>query len=214
MYTFLINEDNTLTASVTERVMQRSKLVDRLHFLADPTYKGVNMSDYTVLLEYVLPVSKSYKTEILKKSNELYKNKLEYILPFDTELTSEVGDIEIQLTFASVEMDIDGKTTQYVRKVGPGVIHIISINNWADMIPDAALSPLDQRLLMLIGQTKALSDQMNVTINNKADGLSYKNNILQLLSQGNPIGNSVKIFSGSSEDNPGGEDGTIRVIEF
>lgn len=214
MYTFLINEDNTLTASVTERVMQRSKLVDRLHFLAGPTYKGVNMSDYTVLLEYVLPVSKSYKTEILQKSDELYKNKLEYILPFDTELTSEAGDIEIQLTFASVEMDVDGKPTQYVRKVGPGVIHIISINNWSDMIPDAALSSLDQRLLVLIGQTKALSDQMNATINNKADGLSYKNNILQLLSQGNPIGNSVKIFGGSSEDNPGGEDGTIRVIEF
>ena len=32
MYTFLINEDNTLTASVVERVMQRSKLVDNLHF--------------------------------------------------------------------------------------------------------------------------------------------------------------------------------------
>ena len=28
MYTFLINEDNTLTASVVERIMQRSKLVD------------------------------------------------------------------------------------------------------------------------------------------------------------------------------------------
>lgn len=32
MYTILINEDNTLTASVVERVMQQSKLVDTLHF--------------------------------------------------------------------------------------------------------------------------------------------------------------------------------------
>ena len=77
MYTFLINEDNTLTASVVERVMQRSKLVDNLHFLADTTYKGIDMSNYTVMLEYVLPVSKNYKTEILKKSTVLYKNKLE-----------------------------------------------------------------------------------------------------------------------------------------
>ena len=58
MYTFLINEDNTITASLTERIMQRSKLVDNLHFLADQTYKGVDISDYTVMLEYVLPVSK------------------------------------------------------------------------------------------------------------------------------------------------------------
>lgn len=161
MYTFLINEDNTLTASVVERVMQRSKLVDNLHFLADTTYKGIDMSNYTVMLEYVLPVSKNYKTEILQKSAELYKNKLEQVLPFDTELTSEVGDIEIQLTFANTEMDSEGRITQYVRKVGPGVIHVVSINNWSDMIPDSALSSLDQRLLMMISQMKALNDQMN-----------------------------------------------------
>ena len=214
MYTFLINEDNTLTASVVERVMQRSKLVDKLHFLADTTYKGIDMSNYTVMLEYVLPVSKNYKTEILQKSAELYKNKLEWVLPFDTELTSEVGDIEIQLTFANTEMDSEGITTQYVLKVGPGVIHVVSINNWSDMIPDSALSSLDQRLLMMISQTKALNDQMNTAINNKADGLSYKNSVLQLLSQGNPIGNAVKLSSDSSGDSSGGQDGTIRVVEF
>lgn len=214
MYTFLINEDNTLTASVVERVMQRSKLVDNLHFLADTTYKGIDMSNYTVMLEYVLPVSKNYKTEILQKSAELYKNKLEQVLPFDTELTSEVGDIEIQLTFANTEMDSEGRITQYVRKVGPGVIHVVSINNWSDMISDSALSSLDQRLLMMISQTKALNDQMNIVINNKADGLSYKNSVLQLLSQGNPIGNAVKLSSDSSGDSSGGQDGTIRVVEF
>ena len=93
MYTFLINEDNTLTCSIQDAIMERSKMVDKLHFLADPTYKGVDMTDYTVNLEYVLPISKRYKTEILTKSDELYKNKLEYILPFDTDLTSEPGDI-------------------------------------------------------------------------------------------------------------------------
>ena len=81
MYTFLIGDDNTLTASVTERIMERSKMVDNMHFLADQIYKDVNMSDFTVMLEYVLPISKKYKTEFLKKSENLYKNKLEYLLP-------------------------------------------------------------------------------------------------------------------------------------
>ena len=54
MYTFLINEDNTLTASLTERVMERSKLVDNLHFLADQIYKNEDMNDYTVMLEYAI----------------------------------------------------------------------------------------------------------------------------------------------------------------
>lgn len=47
----------------------------------------------------------------------------------------------------------------------------------------------------------------------KADSLRYKDSILQLTAQGNPIGAAVKIESGSG----GGtdpDDGSIRVVEF
>ena len=60
MYTILVNDDNTLTTSIRERIMQRSKLVDSLHFLVYPTYKGLDMTDFTVTMEYILPVSKEY----------------------------------------------------------------------------------------------------------------------------------------------------------
>lgn len=210
MYTFLINENNTLTCSVQDAIMERSKMVDKLHFLADPTYKGVDMTDYTVNLEYVLPISKRYKTEILTKSDELYKNKLEYILPFDTDLTSEPGDIQIQLTFLAVTMDSDGTTVQRVRKVGPGVIHIVPIQNWSDLIPDAALSSVDQRLLAAEAMLKALSDRNAAIFDSKADNLSYIDQKLQLTANGKPIGNAVKITQESVET----EDGSLRVVEF
>jgi len=105
MYTIILNENNQLTVSVRERIMQRSKLVDSLHFLVDPIYKGINMAEFTVMMEYVLPVSREYITEVLVKKEELYKDKLEYILPFDTCLTREAGDIEVQLTFLKVDLD-------------------------------------------------------------------------------------------------------------
>lgn len=210
MYTFLINENNTLTCSVQDAIMERSKMVDKLHFLADPTYKGVDMTDYTVNLEYVLPISKRYKTKILTKSDELYKNKLEYILPFDTDLTSEPGDIQIQLTFLAVTMDSDGTTVQHVRKVGPGVIHIVPIQNWSDLIPDAALSSVDQRLLAAEAMLKALSDRNAAIFDSKADNLSYIDQKLQLTANGKPIGNAVKITQESVET----EDGSLRVVEF
>lgn len=210
MYTFLINENNTLTCSVQDAIMERSKMVDKLHFLADPTYKGIDMTDYTVNLEYVLPISKRYKTEILTKSDELYKNKLEYILPFDTDLTSEPGDIQMQLTFLAVTMDSDGTTVQYVRKVGPGVIHIVPIQNWSDLIPDAALSSVDQRLLAAEAMLKALSDRNAAIFDSKADNLSYIDQKLQLTANGKPIGNAVKITQESVET----EDGSLRVVEF
>lgn len=213
MYTFLIGEDNTLTATVVERIMERSKLVDSLHFLADPIYKETDMSDFTVMLEYVLPVSKKYKTEILEKSDELYKDMLEYKLPFDTALTSEPGDIEIQLTFTNVTLDADGKSTQYVRKVGPGSIKIVAISTWSDIIPDEALSAVDQRLLAAQALMKALNEQNNAIMKSKADSLRYKDNLLQLTAQGTPIGTAVKIVS-SDSGSTDPEDGTIRVVEF
>ena len=213
MYTFLIGEDNTLTATVVERIMERSKLVDSLHFLADPIYKETDMSDFTVMMEYVLPVSKKYKTEILEKSDELYKDMLEYKLPFDTALTSEPGDIEIQLTFTNVTLDADGKSTQYVRKVGPGSIKIVAISTWSDIIPDEALSAVDQRLLAAQALMKALNEQNNAIMKSKADSLRYKDNLLQLTAQGTPIGMAVKIVS-SDSGSTDPEDGTIRVVEF
>lgn len=213
MYTFLIGEDNTLTATVVERIMERSKLVDSLHFLADPIYKETDMSDFTVMMEYVLPVSKKYKTEILEKSDELYKDMLEYKLPFDTALTSEPGEIEIQLTFTNVTLDADGKSTQYVRKVGPGSIKIVAISTWSDIIPDEALSAVDQRLLAAQALMKALNEQNNAIMKSKADSLRYKDNLLQLTAQGTPIGTAVKIVS-SDSGSTDPEDGTIRVVEF
>lgn len=213
MYTFLIGEDNTLTATVVERIMERSKLVDSLHFLADPIYKETDMSDFTVMMEYVLPVSKKYKTEILEKSDELYKDMLEYKLPFDTALTSEPGDIEIQLTFTNVTLDADGKSTQYVRKVGPGSIKIVAISTWSDIIPDEALSAVDQRLLAAQAMIKALNEQNNTIMKSKADSLRYKDNLLQLTAQGTPIGTAVNIVS-SDSGSTDTEDGTIRVVEF
>ena len=118
MYTILLNETNELITSVRERIMQRSKLVDNLHFLVDPIYKGIDMSDFTVMLEYLTPVSREYKTEILVKSDELYKEKLEYKLPFDTALTKEAGDIEVQLTFIKVDMDAEGKVYRVLDEGG------------------------------------------------------------------------------------------------
>ena len=96
-------------------VISQNKLVDSLHFLASQTYKGEDMSSYSVLLEYKLPVSKAYKTAMLELTNELYKDMLEYKLPFDTEFTKEPGDVEVQLTFFKNEMGEDGVITQRVR---------------------------------------------------------------------------------------------------
>lgn len=197
MYTILLNENNELTTSIRERIMQRSKLVDSLHFLVDPTYKNMDMSDFTVMMEYILPVSREYKTEILVKSDELYKNKLEYTLPFDTCLTKEAGKIEVQLTFIKVELDADGKSKQYVRKTSPTTITIVPIAAWSDVIADSALTALDQRLIQVDAMINAANELTDYLSETKADNIVYDKdtNTIQLTANGNLIGDAIEYSS-------------------
>ena len=156
-------------------------------------------------------MSKRYKTEILQKSKDLYKNRLEYLLPFDTGLTSEAGDIEFQLTFIHVEMDSEGQTIQRVRKTDTGLIHIIPISKWSDLIPDEALSTLDQRIIAMEALNKAMTDRFNTSLANKADNITYdEEHRIQLTSEGKPIGNAIKITTETVET----EDGSMRVVPF
>ena len=194
MYTILLNDTNELITSVRERIMQRSKLVDSLHFLVDPTYKGIDMSDFTVMMEYIMPVSREYKTEYLVKSDELYKGKLEYKLPFDSCLTREAGKIEVQLTFAKVELDMDGKAKQYIRKTSPTTITIVPISAWSDVIADSALTALDQRLIQVDAMINAVNEMNNYLYETKADNIivNKETNTIQLTANGAPIGNMVE----------------------
>ena len=214
MYTILVNDDNTLTTSVRERIMQRSKLVDSLHFLVEPTYKELNIADFTVTLEYVLPISKKYKVETLIKSDELYKERLEYKLPFDTNLTREYGDIEIQLTFTKVDLDEEGKDIQYVRKTSTTSITIIPISAWSDVIPDEALTDLDQKILKTDAQIKELHEMQENILVEKADNLvlDEENKELYLTAEGNQIGNKVKLSDLGNEIVQSSDEGLITMM--
>ena len=214
MYTILVNDDNTLTTSVRERIMQRSKLVDSLHFLVSPTYKELDMTDFTVTMEYILPVSKEYVLEVLVKSEELYKEMLEYKLPFDTDLTKEAGEIEVKLTFSKVDLDEDGNDVQYVRKISATSITIVPIESWCDIIPDKALDAIDQRIIKTDAQIKALLEANEITKLEKADNLvlDSENKELYLTAEGNQIGDKVKLSDLGNEIVQSSEEGLITMM--
>ena len=214
MYTILVNDDNTLTTSVRERIMQRSKLVDSLHFLVSPTYKELDMTDFTVTMEYILPVSKEYVSEVLVKSEELYKEMLEYKLPFDTDLTKEAGEIEVKLTFSKVDLDADGNDIQYVRKISATSITIIPVESWCDIIPDKALDAIDQRIIKTDAQIKALLEANEITRLEKADNLvlANENKELYLTAEGNQIGDKVKLSELGNEIVQSSDEGLITMM--
>lgn len=196
-YVILVNDDDTLYGSHKERIMQRQKLVNDLIFVVNPIYRNVhNMTNASVMLEYVLPVSREYKTVLLTRSDEKYNDcYLQYKLPFDTDLASQAGRLELQLTFAYVEMNENGVGIQRVRKTSPTFIDIIPLTAWSDIVPDSALSGLDQRLIKLDSQMRAMNDYLDVIDNNRVDNLVYddKSETLQLSAKGIGVGNKVSV---------------------
>ena len=205
MYVILVNEDNSLYGSKKERVMQRSKLMDSLVFIVDPIYKGIDMTNATVMLEYILPMSREYKTAVLTLSDERYNDcYLQYKLPFDTDLTSQSGSLELQLTFVYAEMNENGNVVQRVRKTSATVIEITPISKWSDIVPDSVLGGLDQRLIVMNAQIQALDDYMNVIDKNKVDDLIYNSTdeTLQLSASGVGIGSKVSVKEMMSDGIP------------
>lgn len=196
MYVILVNDDNSLYGSKKQRIMQRSRDIDTLTFVVNHLYNGIDMTDATVMLEYLLPVSKKYKTEILSLSDERYEDCfLQYKLPIDTEITSEAGSVELQLTFAYADLDEYGNDIQRVRKTSTTTIQIIPISAWSDIIPDSSLAALDQRIIEQSAQIRALADLANAFDNNQVDSLVYNENddTLQLAAKGVGIGNKVSV---------------------
>lgn len=215
-FVILVNNDNSMTITQKRRIMQRSKLVDTLWFLVNPIYNEKSMSNFSVLLEYVLPNSRKYCSEILELSAYTYNDYLKYTLPLDTDLTSEAGDIELQLTFACADIDSMGNPVQLVRKVSGTSIHITPISAWSDLIPDSALSAIDQRLIKADAQIRALEELGDLLDQTKADNISYNSqtNELQLLSGKDAIGNIVTINANGSGDCSCEEEDCITVVEF
>lgn len=218
MYTILVTDGNELIPTVRERIMQRSKLIDSFQILADPMYKGVDMSDFTVLLEYLTPVGHEYKTEILVKDDELYQDHLRYTVPFDTNLTREAGDVEIQLTFIKVTLDADGQPVQQVRKTSDASITIVPIKAWSDVIADSALTAIDQRLIQVDAMISAMNDMNQALYEAKADNIQYdpSTHCLQLTANGQPIGNKIQLDISSLDAKVVtyvsiGEDGKLSV---
>lgn len=208
-YVLLINEDNIMTASQKRRIMQRSKNVDDLWFLTAQEYNGYDMSACTVVLEYILPCSRRYRSEILELSDEGYQEYLKYVLPLDTNLTEEPGEVELQLTFIYSDLDENGESIQRIRKTSTAKVNIVPISAWSDIVPDSALSALDQRIIKLDAQIKEITDMGEAYSASKADNIRYDaaKQTLQLLSGSNEIGDEVSL------DVEGSTDG-VSIVDF
>lgn len=227
-YVILVNDDNSLYGSCKTKIMQREKLFNKLWFLVAPHYNGYDMSQCTVTMRYLLPISREFVTETLELSEERYEEYLKYVLPIDTNLSKEWGNIELNLTFTMVDVDDNGNVVHRVRKTDNYLLNITQLPDWDSIIPDSALSALDQRIIKQSAQIKALNDLANALNDNQVDNLVYNSadDTLQLSARGAGVGNKVSVkemiddgipvvdLDSNDNPNPDEEPEDDNVVEF
>lgn len=203
-YTIIVCDDNSLYGSHKRKIMQREKLFNKLWILVPPYYNGYDMSQCTVTMRYLRPISKDFVTETLVLSDERYEEYLKYVLPINTCLTREWGDLELNLTFTMLDTDDEGNIVQRVRKTGNHVLTITKLPNWDAVVPDESLSAIDQRIIMQSAQIKALESLAETLENAQVDNLVYnpKEDVLHLSSKGNVIGDKVSVKDMMSDGIP------------
>lgn len=202
-----MNKNKELVTTVKTALYQREKLVDKIQFLIPETYNELALSDFTVILKYVDQANVPH-AEILNKDVELYKNKLRYTLPVDTNLTRFTGDISVRLTFSKTDSETK---TQYVMHTGEAIISISPLSDFYNFVPDESLEFVDQLVGQLNAKLEATDKMAEIYDKNKADDLSYEDNKLQLTSNGEKIGKAVTI---SNSESPDPDDETFTVVEF
>lgn len=191
MYTILVKSDDTLVATQRQNIMHRSSLVRKLRFLVDQTYgdQKLNMRDYVCVLEYRTPISNRYTPVILTPSEELYKDKLEYTLEVDTKITAEVGMVEMQLKWMTVEMLANGSFNEHVRVTGSTAIEILPTNKWSDYIASSDLDNITQIMLTTQAQAEQLKLYADYLDMSKVDEIKYDReaNTISGLSNGRTV---------------------------
>lgn len=194
-YTIIVCDDGNLYGSRKRKIMQKEKLFNKLWFLVPQYYNGFDMSKCTVTMRYLRPISKEFVTETLVLSDEMYEECLKYILPVDTCLTKEYGDLELNLTFTMLDTDRDGNIIQRVRKTENHILTITRLPDWDSIVPDSALSALDQRILKQDAQIEAIKNLAKMLDDNKVDNLVYDdiNDVLHLSANGVVVGNKVSV---------------------
>lgn len=116
MYAVCINDDNTVSTLVNQRIYQGYKLSDWFWFLEKPYYNGKKMSGYIASVQFTLPVSKKVITEKIALKDEYYEGYLKYSLSSNSKITKESGVVLAKVIFRDSDDNIIRETSEF--KIG------------------------------------------------------------------------------------------------
>lgn len=201
-YTILINENHSFSHTKRAKIMYRSTGINTIRFLVNQMYGDLDMKKANVVLEIKTPISNKYKAIVLKASEELYKDRVEFLFPITIEYTKEIGNLEFTINFSYLDSDEDGNPVERVRTIGQTYIEVQDTTHWSDYIASDELDNIAQIMMTqqnLMEQQKDYLErieELNETfVLEKADNIKYnkKDNSIQLESSGQVIGDKISL---------------------
>lgn len=214
VHTILINSDNTITKRMNGAIMERSENIDSLRILVSPTYADefgdLNMAGCTCVMEITTPIGKTYRPKPLTPSEELYKERLEYLFPITLDETREPGQLGFKFFFAKLEMNSDGSFKERVRETSDSYLDIVPTKRWSDYVADSDLSDVVQGILTLQSKAEQLEAVANKINSTKVDNIEYdkETNLLTAYADGKKV-DEVELEG----DECGCEEG-VPVVDF
>lgn len=205
MYTILINEDHSLIHTVRKKIMRRSTGIDSIRFLVNPTYGDLDSKKANVVLELRTPITHTYKAIVLEASEELYRDKVEFIFPITIENTVEAGNLELTVNFSYLEQDSEGNFIERVRRIGKTFVEISEDVNWSDYIASSELDNIAAMMMMQQSLMEQQKEYVEMIAYKKADGIAKdeETNEIYLTSNGVKLGDGVIDEKCDSNDEEG-----------
>ena len=132
MYTILMDVNKSLITPKKVVIYQGENLMDNLNFIIPKTYNDIDISDFSISMEYILPGNIVY-TENLTKSDDEYSDTHNcYTLPIDSKLTTCAGDVTLSLLIFKIDSMLNKKyqlhTGSLIITVKPKEIHYVTVS--------------------------------------------------------------------------------------
>lgn len=224
MYTLKITDENTVVTTVKEKLIERSNYVDKIQIVVKKLYREqIDMSDCTVYMKYILPVTGKIKMSKLEPNDLAYENDyIQYLVPAEAYLTAESGDIEVSFTFLKLISNEDDTTTSYIRKTQSGVIHISPLAAFDKYEPSEMFDEIDQRLLVMEALQKNMMAMAEDAYNGMVQDIHINTNDRKIIltdRDGKDTGEGIEVNNLSTliaedltgKDPDGVQDGVINL---
>ena len=219
MNTFLLKDDNTITATNRSTIMERSNCIENIEFIVHSTYNNFNMEEFDLVLEYKTPITHSVRIKTLTLVDNEYENEyLRYALPSTANtITCEPGQVEMNLSFMKSELDPDGNLINRVRNFTPTSLTIVPLSSWFS-VSDDGLSQLADLYLANKAQIEAINQLAARIDDTKSDdiGIDSDTNKLRAKNKGEFIGTGVQLdYLNQQLVEAGGEtSGNVKVVKI